>query len=287
MPPSAERRAPARAMTRRPKTAPPLALDGGLWVTAGGENLGGPVRIGLLRAVGELGSITHAARAVGLSYKGAWDAIEAMNRLAGEALVERSAGGRGGGSTRLTAHGLRLVERFEQLDALHRRFVATLNREAFDLSADFALTRIVSMKTSARNQFVGSVVALRAGAVNDEVEIQVPDGPRIVAVVTRESTHHLGLRPGMTAIALVKASSVLIATELGDARLSARNAFAGVVAAVQPGAVNAEVRLDLDGGGGVTAIVTGESVRSLGLAPGVRATAFFKASSVIVAAIAI
>src|SRR5690349_7911930 len=111
LPPSErpERRTPARAMLRRPKTAPQLALDGSLWVTAGGENLGGPARMGLLRAIGERGSITHAARAVGLSYKGAWDAIEAMNRLAGEALVERSAGGRGGGSTRLTAHGLRLV----------------------------------------------------------------------------------------------------------------------------------------------------------------------------------
>jgi molybdate transport system regulatory protein len=283
--PSSDRRVPARSMTRRPKAPPQLALDGGIWVTAGGENLGGPARMGLLRAVAELGSITHAARAVGLSYKGAWDAIETMNQLAGEALVERSAGGRGGGSTRLTPHGLRLVERFEQLDALHRRFLGTLGREAFDLSADFTLTRIISMKTSARNQFVGSVVALRAGAVNDEVEIQVADGPRVVAVVTRESTNHLGLRPGMTAIALVKASSILVATELGDAKLSARNAFAGVVAAVQPGAVNAEVRLDLDGGGAVTAIVTQSSVHGLGLAPGVRATAFFKASSVIVAAL--
>ncbi len=273
-------------MTRRPKPPPALALDGGIWVTAGGENLGGPARMGLLRAVAELGSITHAARKVGLSYKGAWDAVDAMNQLAGVPLVERSAGGRGGGSTRLTAHGLKLVERYEQVDTVHQRFLSLLNREAFDLAADFSLTRIVSMKTSARNQFVGQVRALRAGAVNDEVEIHVPDGPRIVAVVTRESTHALGLRPGMTAIALVKASSVLIATDLDGARLSARNAFVGAVARVQPGAVNAEVRIDLDDGGGLTAVVTEESVKTLGLAPGARATAFFKASSVIVAALA-
>src|SRR5690349_25039450 len=42
----------------------------------------------------------------------AWDAIAAMNALAGEALVERSVGGRGGGSTRLTARGRLLVDRF-------------------------------------------------------------------------------------------------------------------------------------------------------------------------------
>jgi molybdate transport system regulatory protein len=87
----------------------------------------------------------------------------------------------------------------------------------------------------------------------------------------------------MTAIALVKSSSVLIATDLEGARLSARNQFAGVVKTIQPGAVNSEVTLDLDAGGSVTAIITQNSVKTLGLTRGSQATAFFKASSVIVA----
>jgi molybdate transport system regulatory protein len=271
------------ATARRRKQPDRLELTGGLWLQVGGETLGGRDRIDLLRAVAAQGSITHAAKAVGLSYKGAWDAVDAMNRLAGKPLVERSTGGRGGGGTHLTPHGARLVERFEQIDAVHRRFLQLLDNEAADLDRDFSLMRILNMKTSARNQFVGTVTAVKAGAVSDEVELTLPGGPRIVAIVTRDSTVSLGLRTNITAIALVKASSVLVATDLAGAKLSARNQLPGIVSAIAPGAVNAEVTIDIDGGGSITASVTLAGARSLGLAPGVGATAFFKASSVILA----
>lgn len=268
---------------RRAKTPRRLALSGGVWLTYGERSLGGHDRIGLLRAVAEQGSITHGAKAVGLSYKAAWDAIQAMNEMTGVALVERHTGGRGGGSTRLTEEGVRLVERFEQIDAVHQRFVRLLDEQAMDLDQDFSLLRIVTMKTSASNQFVGTVTSVRAGAVNDEIELSLPGGAKIVAVVTRDSTTSLGLRTRMTAIALVQASSVLIATELAGARLSARNQLPGTVRSVTPGAVNDEVVLDIDGGGSLSAIVTHASASALGLAVGVKALALFKASSVILA----
>ncbi|KAA0214561.1 MAG: hypothetical protein DWB43_10835 [Lautropia sp.] len=138
------------------------------------------------------------------------------------------------------------------------------------------------MKTSARNQFVGKVVAVRRGAVNDEIELAIAGGERIVATVTRESTESLGLAPGREAFALVKASSVILMVDGDTARLSARNRLAGEVARVEPGAVNAEVLVDLPGGGSVAAIVTIESARKLDLKPGRPVTALFKASSVIV-----
>lgn len=274
-------------MTAGPRPArrrrQPLHLGGELWVDSPVGRLGGETRMALLRAVAEHGSITQAARAVGLSYKGAWDAVEAMNQAAGAPLVDRSAGGRGGGSTRLTGHGLRLLQRYEEVDAVHRRLLRLLDEQAFDLEADFSLTRIMILKTSARNQFVGQVTAVRAGAVNDEVEITVPGGPRIVAVLTRDSTDSLSLRLNMTALALVKSSSVLLAAEDHGLRLSARNQFAGTVQGLRTGAVNSELTLALDAGGAVTAVVTEASVRDLGLVVGSRAMAFFKASSVIVA----
>lgn len=258
-----------------------LELQGAVWMAVGEERLGGHERFGLLRAIAEQGSITQAAKAVGMSYKGAWNIVEDMNRLGGSPLVERSTGGHGGGSTRLTPRGVGLMERFEQLDAAHQRFMKLL--DVVDLDKEFSLLKILNMKTSARNQFIGTVTAVRSGAVNDEVELTLPGGPRIVAVVTRESTEALGLRTNISAMALIKSSSVLLATDLEGTKLSARNQLPGTVSAVTPGAVNAEVTLDLDGGGSLTAIVTQGSVKSLGLVPGSRATAFFKASSVILA----
>jgi len=139
------------------------------------------------------------------------------------------------------------------------------------------------MKSSARNQLVGTVSAIVAGAVNDEIEITLAGGQRVVAVVTRESTARLGLAVGVAAFALVKASSIVVVADAGTTLLSARNQLAGTVASIQPGAVNAEVEIDA-GGVRIVAIVTQGSLRALGLAPGVPALAVFKASSVIVGA---
>ena len=141
------------------------------------------------------------------------------------------------------------------------------------------------MKTSARNQFHGEVVALRTGAVNDEVEIGLGHGHSVVAVITHESVESLGLEVGAKAFALVKASSVLIATDLPPGRLSARNQFKGTVTHREQGADNDEVVLSIGGDDSplsIAPIVTSASAKSLGLEPGVEATAFFKASSVIV-----
>jgi len=138
------------------------------------------------------------------------------------------------------------------------------------------------MKISARNQFTGKVAAVRRGAVNDEIELAIAGNQHIVATVTRESTENLGLAPGREAVALVKASSVILMVDGDTAKLSTRNQLAGKVARVEPGAVNAEVLVELPDGGTVAAIVTIESAKKLDLRPGKPVTALFKASSVIV-----
>ena len=129
------------------------------------------------------------------------------------------------------------------------------------------------MKVSARNVFKGQVSQLQPGAVNAEVELTLPGGERLVAVVTMESVRNLGIAVGKEAVALVKAPWVMLMTESGDIRLSARNCLDGKVVSVTDGAVNAEVLLELAGGSRVYAIVTREAVAELGLAAGVSATA--------------
>ncbi len=260
-----------------------LRGQGSLTLAVDGHDLAGEARMGLLRAVAGQGSITRAAQAFGISYKAAWDAIDAMNRLAGRPLVARASGGRGGGSTRLTEHGARLLERYEQVAAVHQRFLALLDAGAMDLDHDFSLLQVVNMKTSARNQWTGHIRAIRAGAVNDELELELPGGARIVAIVTHESTRALNLQVQQAVVALVKSSAVVLATGLGEARVSARNRLDGVVEAVKPGAVNAEVLVRATGGTPVVGIVSSAAVAELGLAAGVPVTALVKASDVILA----
>lgn len=139
------------------------------------------------------------------------------------------------------------------------------------------------MLTSARNHLAGRIARITHGAVNDEVELELGGGGRIFAIVTHESTASMGLAIGTKAIALVKASSVIVGTDLEGVKLSARNQLAGTVARIDRGAVNTEVVIDVDGGNSIAAIVTNASAERLALAEGKSATALFKASSVILA----
>lgn len=259
-----------------------IALRGSVWMTVGGENFGGPGRIALLASIAECGSITQAAKAIKMSYKAAWDAIDTMNNLAGEPLVERMTGGKGGGGTRLTPRGRQLVANFTLIEAEHRRFVDQLGSQAQGMADDVLLIKKMNMKTSARNHFSGRVSALTRGAVNDEVEIELAGGQTLVAVITHESTETLGLCLQAEVFALVKSSSVVVMTDAASAKFSARNQLAGTVSRLQPGAVNTEVVIELPGGGSLAAVITCYSASTLGLAVGSPATAMFKASSVIV-----
>lgn len=137
------------------------------------------------------------------------------------------------------------------------------------------------MNISARNQFEGAVARIQTGAVNAEVIVDLGGGTELAAIITNASVQSLGLAAGKPVVALVKASSILLMTDGSGLRLSARNCLAGEVKQVCDGAVNAEVVLALPGGAEVVAIVTQESVASLGLRPGVAATAVIKASAVI------
>ena len=78
-----------------------IEVGGSLWLASGGKDgaAAGHGRIALLRAIDAHGSISAAAREMGMSYKAAWDAIDAINNLAGTPLVVRETGGKGGGQS--------------------------------------------------------------------------------------------------------------------------------------------------------------------------------------------
>jgi len=243
----------------------------------------GASRLALLRAVAELGSITAAAKAVGLSYKAAWEAAQALNNLSPRPLIIAQAGGRSGGTAQVSEAGLVLLRAYDQLEARMAGQVARLEADLAGAGLSGGdLIRSLGMRTSARNAFAGRVTTVTDGAVNAEVALDI-GGQEIVAVVTRESVEALGLTPGVTAVALIKSSFVLLAGGHDDLPVSARNRLKGVVAAVREGAVNDEVTLDLGGGKSVTAVVTCGSRAQLGLTPGSPAQALIKASHVIVA----
>jgi molybdate transport system regulatory protein len=224
----------------------------------------------LLAALALTGSLHKAAKAAGYSYKGAWLVLDAAGALVHAPLVDKATGGIGGGG---------LVE-------LQSRHTAFLHEQAAWLATQPALDALLkrmSMKTTARNQFLGRIAAVNTGPATTTVRIALDGGQDITASLTTEAAQELKVKPGQEALALVKSSEVVLVTDFGGYRLSARNQLAGTVSRVERGAVSSLVGVTLPGGTVVTASVTNDAVDGLGLAVGQAATAVFKAYAVMLA----
>lgn len=259
-----------------------IGLTGSLWLNRAENKFLGGDRIHLLEKIDELGSITKAAKAAGISYKTAWDTVNQINNLAEKPLVDRLTGGKGGGGTSLTAEGKRVIAQFKTIQEEHRKFLDNLEDRLGDTEGLYRFLRRISMKVSARNTFSGSVTNIIKGAVNAEVTLSLKGGVPLTAVVTNGAIDNLGLNVGSEAYAIIKASSVIIGTDLHDAKVSARNIFCGTIAKIIEGPVNTEVDVEIGGGNTVSAVITHGSSARLELKVGGHACALFKASSVII-----
>jgi len=139
------------------------------------------------------------------------------------------------------------------------------------------------MKTSARNQFIGIVSDIQMGTVNAQVQVTVKSGISIIAAITKESLETLAITKGKEVVALIKAPQIILVTDFGGYKISARNQLAGTISNIQLGSVNTEVDIELEGGEKVAATITCESVSHLDLQKGSSVTVVFKASAVLLA----
>lgn len=250
----------------------------------GGQSGVGPDRLRLLEVIGERGSISAAAKALGLSYKGAWDAVQALNNLFERPLVVAQPGGKAGGAAAVTPVGQAVILAYRKVETELAAVIGQLEQHLAD--GDVPLEKVIrslSMKTSARNALRGVVSAVTPGQVSSEVTLKISNTLDIVAIITKESVEDLGLAPGREAMAIIKSSFVILAKGDEPLRVSARNRLAGTVVRHDVGAVNDEVVLDLGDGKTITATITRESGKELTFAPGERAQALIKASHVILA----
>ncbi len=255
-------------------------LEGQIWLTEAASKPLMLDQIDLLQAIADTGSITAAAKIAGVSYKTAWDRLERINNLSEQPVIQRSAGGSKGGGSILTSYGEKMLSGFKQLQEQHNQFLESLNQQLSSLDDVSKFMKSALLQTSARNQFLGSIAQIETGAVNSEVQIQISDQQRIVAMVTEQSRREMKLVEGLSVIAMIKASSVTLAIG-GDLKVSARNVLTGVLVNLERGTVNADVTIELAGEKTLSAMITNKSADQLALAEGMVISALFKASSVI------
>jgi len=239
--------------------------------------------LNLLEAVGVNGSINQAAKSVGLSYKAAWERIEALNNLSPRPLIVRQTGGSGGGGTVLTEDGHQFLHKAHLLQQQLAKLLLFFQDTPEDAYAMLKMLQGIEMKISARNVWLGNVSAIETGAVNSVVTIRLKGDDTIVAVITENSVQRLGLEPGKEVLVIVKAPSVMLSHDVDTKHISARNILHGTINRIVAGVVNDEVVIDIAGGNTVTSILTSESVREMQLRAGMEIAAIIKASSVLLA----
>jgi molybdate transport system regulatory protein len=100
-----------------------LDAHGRVWLTLNGKSFMGRGRAELLKQIARTGSISKAASAMKMSYKAAWDAVDAMNTAYGEPLVESATGGSHGGGSRVTGLGLQVLAQFDTLQGQHQAWL--------------------------------------------------------------------------------------------------------------------------------------------------------------------
>ncbi|MBI4570336.1 MAG: LysR family transcriptional regulator [Chloroflexi bacterium] len=119
---------PGRAEVRPSRRDERLPLEPRLklWVEKDGRLVLSDYRVQLLRHIAETGSLAEAAARMGLSYRRAWGKVRDIERNLGTRLVQSEAGGAGGGGSRLTREGKRLVALYGRL---RRKMEGDLGKE--------------------------------------------------------------------------------------------------------------------------------------------------------------
>ncbi|CAI8934187.1 Transcriptional regulator ModE [Pseudomonas fluorescens] len=182
-----------------------------------------PQRIALLQHIAEQGSITRAAKSAGLSYKAAWDAIDELNNLAQKPLVERIVGGKGGGGARLSNEGERVLRLYQKLQALQAQVL-----EATEDASDLDLLGRLMLRTSARNQLHGKVIAIEPQGRNDLIRLEVAEGVIVAAQITHDSTERLELQIGTEVVALIKAGWLDV-LQIDSVETPENNCLSGII----------------------------------------------------------
>ena len=241
-----------------------------------------PRRISLLKQIAQTGSISQGAKNAGISYKSAWDAINEMNQLSEQSLVDRATGGKGGGGAVLTRYGQRLIQLYDLLAQIQQKaFDVLSDDDALPLDSLLAAISRFSLQTSARNQWFGTVTGRDHQQVQQHVDILLADGStRLKVAITAQSGERLGLDEGKEVLVLLKAPWVSVTRDPAVAA-AADNQLACRINHIERGTEQCEVLMTLPDGQSLCATLPLNEAQTL--EEGAEVTAFFNADRIIIA----
>ena len=237
-------------------------------------------RIEMLHAIEEHGSISKAAKAVPMSYKSAWEAIDTMNALSPEPIVYRETGGKDGGGTTITAYGLQLLENYAVLKEEHSHFLARLSELTDIQSGSFKTIGRLAMQISARNQIQAKVVSVECENVNAKIDLKLKSGQVLASVITKEAVEDLHIEEDQTIIAVFKSSAVLLSKMVDEK--SNENRLEGIVSKIDKDVDNTKVVVDIGGHDTIVSVMPTAVLEKMELIEGSSVIAMIKANDIMI-----
>ena len=210
-------------------------------------------RIELLLAIKKHGSISKAAKAVPMSYKSAWEAVDVMNTLSTQPIVEKETGGRNGGGTTITRYGLKLLDTYKVLKEEHTHFLQRLAEVTNIESGEFKTIGRLALQLSARNQIQAEVLSVASENVNAKILLRLKGGQEIISVITNEAVENLHLSQGQSVTAIIKSSVVIVSPTAKTMQVD--NRLKGVIAKIDTDSHNAKIVVDVGKGDTIVSVL--------------------------------
>jgi molybdate transport system regulatory protein len=179
-----------------------------------------------------------------MSYKSAWEAVDAMNALSPEPIVYRETGGRDGGGTTVTAYGETLLETYAVLKAEHERFLERLAALTDLEHGTLGTIGRLGLQISARNQIQVEVLEVERGEVNARISLMLKGKQKLLSTITKEAVEDLGIEVGQIVTAICKSSNVMVLSKKHEA---VDNRLSGKVVHLEKDSQNAKVVVDIGG----------------------------------------
>ncbi|MFT5880455.1 MAG: molybdate transport system regulatory protein [Moritella sp.] len=258
-----------------------MDLKAQLTISVADKVFANPKRVMLLQQIQACGSISQGAKLAGMSYKTAWDAVKDMNTRLPEAVVCSEKGGKGGGGAKLTSFGERLLQMYALTEQMQAMVLAALQDQAIPMNNLLDVVAHFSLKTSARNQLSGKIVAVTGDDFYAQISVELAGGQRLQARVTHCSSQKLALVVGKPILMLVKAPAVSI--NAITCFSNGMNQLVGTVLGLHSNAQTTEVSLAIGVNQTVYASIDTQIANELQLAVGGEYYAVFSPSQTIVA----
>ncbi len=234
----------------------------------------------LLMHIEQEGSITKAAKAMKMSYKAAWDAVDAMNNLSEFPLVTSAKGGKGGGGTHLSEYAKELINTYKILQEEHQYFLENLSKRVSEKNGHIHLLKSLDVRISARNQLKTKVLDIKEGIVESSISLELGNKEIITAVITNDSIETLEIDIGVELYALFKANALILCDDSFTEK-SNMNSFKGEIIRIEHDNLSAEVIIELKGSNTICSTLPIKIFKKLNLKVGMQINAFCEPKSII------